>query len=96
VKSAAYPSNHATFIQGAGSYDLIGLSGSYAVMKDTVVRLGVENLFDKAPPLLNRNTDPNLPGFLLRGGTFGGTDSSNPALYDFIGRRFYLGATMKL
>jgi iron complex outermembrane receptor protein len=96
VKSAAYPSNNATFIQGAGAYELFGLSGSYAVMKDTVVRLGVENLFDKAPPLIGRNTDPNLPGFLLRGGNFGGTDSSNPALYDFIGRRFYLGATMKL
>ncbi|MCC7464223.1 MAG: TonB-dependent receptor [Gammaproteobacteria bacterium] len=96
VKSAAYASNHATFIQGAGSYDLFGLSGTYAVMKDTVVRIGVENLLDKAPPLLNRNTDPGLPGFLLRGGNFGGTDSSNPALYDFIGRRFYIGATMKL
>jgi outer membrane receptor protein involved in Fe transport len=64
--------------------------------KDAVIRFGIDNLFDKAPPLLNRNTDPNLPPYLLPGGNFGGTDASNPALYDFIGRVFWLGATLKL
>jgi len=93
IKSATYPTNHATTIMGAPSYDLFGLSGSFAFAKDGVVRLGIENLFDKAPPLLERNSAP--PPFLVAGGTFGGANSANPALYDFIGRRFYLGATMK-
>ena len=77
---------------GAPSYDLIGLFGSFA-FSDVVVRFGIENLFDEEPPLLERNSAP--PPFLLAGGTYGGTDASNPALYDFIGRRFYIGATMK-
>jgi len=92
IKSATYPANHATTIMGAPSYDLIALFGSFA-FSDVVIRAGVENLFDEAPPLLERNSAP--PPFLLAGGTFGGTDASNPALYDFIGRRFYIGATMK-
>ena len=44
---------------------------------------------------LERNVDPNLAPFLLPGGTFGGANASQPALYDFIGRRFFLIAQMK-
>jgi iron complex outermembrane recepter protein len=93
IKSATYPANHATTIEGAPSYDLLALMGSFAIMKDVVVRFGVENLFDEEPPLLEVNSAP--PPFLLAGGTFGGANSSQPALYDFIGRRFYLAATVK-
>jgi iron complex outermembrane receptor protein len=96
IKSATAATVPSTFISGAGSYDLFGLSGSYSIMKDTVVRFGVENLFDKAPYYVNQNMDPNLPGFLLRTGTWLGDNSADPALYDMIGRRFYIGATMKL
>jgi outer membrane receptor protein involved in Fe transport len=93
IKSATYPNNPNTTIMGAPSYDLIALSGSFAVTEDLVVRLGIENLMDQEPPLLERNSAP--PPFLLAGGTFGGPNAANPALYDFIGRRYYLGATMK-
>jgi outer membrane receptor protein involved in Fe transport len=93
IKSINYPTDHNTAIMGAPSYDLIGLSGSFAFAKDSVLRFGVENLLDKAPPLLNRNSAP--PAFTLAGGGFGGDNSNNPALYDFIGRRFYIGATVK-
>jgi outer membrane receptor protein involved in Fe transport len=93
IDSITAATNPATTIMGAPSYDLIGLNGSFAFAKDAVVRFGVENLFDKAPPLLERNSAP--PPFVLAGGTFGGANSSNPALYDFIGRRFYVGATVK-
>ena len=41
-----------------------------------MVRFGIENLFDEAPPLLERNSAP--PPFLLAGGTYGGTDASIP------------------
>jgi outer membrane receptor protein involved in Fe transport len=93
VKSATYPTNPNTTIMGAPSYDLFALSGSFAFQNDLVVRIGVENLLDEEPPLLERNSAP--PPFLLAGGTFGGANAANPALYDFIGRRYYIGATMK-
>ncbi|HZF17521.1 MAG TPA: TonB-dependent receptor [Steroidobacteraceae bacterium] len=93
IRSITYPTNHDTAILGTGSYDLFALSGTFAFEKNLVVRFGVENLFDEEPPLLEVNSAP--PPFLNAGGSFGGTDPTNPALYDFIGRRFYLGATMK-
>ena len=93
IKSATYPANHDTTIEGAPSYDLLALMGSFAVTDDVLVRFGVENLFDEAPPFLEVNSAP--PPFLLAGGTFGGANASQPALYDFIGRRFYLAATVK-
>jgi outer membrane receptor protein involved in Fe transport len=94
VKSATYPANHATRLVGASSYDLFNLSGSFAFTKDAVIRLGIENVLDKEPPLMERNSAP--PPGVLAGGTFGGANASAPALYDFNGRRFYLGATVKL
>jgi iron complex outermembrane receptor protein len=92
IKSASYALNPATTLTGAPSYDLFGLSGTFSVTDNAFVRFGIENLFDKAPPLLERNADPNLPPSLLPGGNFGGTDANNPALYDFIGRRFFMYA----
>jgi outer membrane receptor for ferrienterochelin and colicin len=95
IKSASYPTNHATTLAGAGSYDLFGLSGSFAVTQMALVRFGVDNLFDKAPPLIERNVDPNLPPFLLPGGNFGGASSATPPLYDFIGRRYFVSAQLQ-
>lgn len=95
IKSVTYATNHATTIAGAPSYDLFNLSGSFAFTENATVRIGVDNLLDKRPPIIERNEDPNLPVFLLPGGTFGGADATNPALYDFIGRRFFLLAQMK-
>jgi iron complex outermembrane receptor protein len=95
IKSASYPTNHATTLAGTGSYDLFGLSGAFAVTQTALVRFGVDNLFDKAPPLIERNVDPNLPGFLLPGGNFGGASSATPPLYDFIGRRYFVSAQLQ-
>jgi outer membrane receptor protein involved in Fe transport len=95
IKSITYATNHATTITGAGSYDLLGLSASFAFMEGGSVRLGIDNLLDKQPPIIERNEDPNLPAALLPGGTFGGANASQPALYDFIGRTFFLVAQMK-
>jgi outer membrane receptor protein involved in Fe transport len=92
IDSATKPINPATTIAGAGSYDLLGLSGSWA-FGQAVIRVGVDNLLDKEPPLLERNTAP--PPGLLPGGTYGGANATNPALYDFIGRRYFVFAQMK-
>jgi len=95
IDSITAATNPNTTIAGAPSYDLISLSGSWSFGEGGVIRVGVDNLFDEEPPIIERNVDPNLPAFLLPGGTFGGDNASNPALYDFIGRRFFLIAQMK-
>jgi outer membrane receptor protein involved in Fe transport len=74
-----------TTITGASSYNLFNLQGSYALMDNINLRFGIENLFNKRPPLVNRNSAP--VGANLHGGGF---DTNT---YDTIGRRFYLGAT---
>lgn len=93
IKSISYPTNPNTTLRGADAYDLLGLLGSFAITDDVVVRFGVENLFDEDPPLLERNSAP--PPGLLPGGDYGGDNQYSPTLYDFIGRRFYLAATVK-
>jgi iron complex outermembrane receptor protein len=94
IESIAYATNSATSFKGAGSYDLFGLSGSFAFTEKAVLRFGIDNVFDKAPPIIERNADPNLPLALLPNGRFGGENANNPALYDFIGRRFFVVAQM--
>ncbi|MGC1269020.1 MAG: hypothetical protein WA842_00310 [Croceibacterium sp.] len=53
------------------------------------LRFGVDNLFNKAPPIGNVNTTANLSLGQLPGGAF------NSSFYDTNGRRFYLGANIK-
>jgi iron complex outermembrane receptor protein len=96
IKSITYATNSSTNIRGAPSYNLLNLYGSYALSDDILIRFGIDNALDKAPPLLERNLDPDLPAFLLPGGTFGGANATDPPQYDFIGRRFFIGATVRL
>jgi iron complex outermembrane recepter protein len=89
IKSAEYALfSGNTTIQGAGSYDQFGFSGSYAVGKNLTVRFGIDNLLDKAPPVAGVNSSP--PPGVLAGGAI------NDVLYDVNGRRFYLGASISL
>lgn len=74
---------------GAPSYNLFNLNGSFMLTDAMNLRFGVDNLFNKRPPLtgINLAADPsvgNLPG-----------GSYNSNFYDTIGRRFYLGANVK-
>ncbi|MDB5717552.1 MAG: TonB-dependent receptor-like protein [Sphingomonas bacterium] len=87
VEAAATVPNN-TFV-GYPSYDLFNLIGTAALTEDVSLRFGVENLFDKAPPLGNINTAPNLAAGVLSGGAY------NAQFYDIIGRRFYIGAKAK-
>jgi outer membrane receptor protein involved in Fe transport len=78
-----------TATTGYPSYNIFSLFGSYAVTDNVNVRFGVDNLFNKAPPLgtIDTAADPSLGQ--LSGGNF------NATYYDTNGRRFYLGANMK-
>ena len=83
AESAATPNTPFT---GAAAYDLINLSATYSIGKSVVIRGGIDNLFDKWPPITEVDTAP--PPGVLAGGAY------NEFLYDMNGRRFYLGATV--
>jgi outer membrane receptor protein involved in Fe transport len=76
---------------GAPAYDLFALNGSYAATDNVTLRFGVDNLFNKAPPLTGINTANTNPAGTgnLPGGSIGG------GIYDTNGRRFYLGANVR-
>ncbi len=86
VKSAAFAAGDET-ITGAASYDLFNLSGSVQATDDIRVRFGIDNLFNKRPPLSGVNTAARDDQ--LAGGTY---ESSQ---YDVLGRRFYIGASFE-
>jgi iron complex outermembrane recepter protein len=83
AESAATPNTPFT---GAAAYDLINLSATYSIGKSVVIRGGIDNLFDKWPPIAEVDNAP--PPGVLSGGAY------NEFLYDMNGRRFYLGATV--
>jgi len=74
---------------GAPSYNLFDLNVGYQLSEDVSLLLGVDNLFNKRPPLTS--ADPgNDPGIgLLASGVING------AFYDTQGKRFYLGANVR-
>jgi outer membrane receptor protein involved in Fe transport len=88
IKAEAAARFPTTTTQGVPtSYNVFALNGSVGLTDDLNIRFGVENLFNKRPPLSGRNTNP--PPGVLPGGSF------NAGFYDVIGRRFYLGANAK-
>jgi outer membrane receptor protein involved in Fe transport len=74
---------------GAPAYNLFNLVGSHSLTENMVIRFGVDNLFDKAPPLTGVNTSANPEVGQLPGGSFNGS------YYDTLGRRFFIGANVK-
>jgi outer membrane receptor protein involved in Fe transport len=78
-----------TSITGAPAYDLFSLSGSYAINRNASIRFGIDNMFDRAPPLMSVDTSADPAAGQLPGGRY---DAGN---YDVLGRRFYVGASIK-
>jgi iron complex outermembrane receptor protein len=72
-----------TPVTGAPTYDMFDLLGSYQLMDNMMLRFGIENVFNKEPPLIGVNTAATDG---MTGGMF------NAQNYDTNGRRFYLGA----
>jgi outer membrane receptor protein involved in Fe transport len=91
IKNAAAVTNPANTTTGAPAYDIFHLNGSYALTDNMTIRAGVNNLFNKAPPITGQNLANVGPGPKpnLVGGNVGGLS------YDDIGRTFFVGANMK-
>lgn len=65
-----------------GDYNLFDLNGTYEVLEGVTVGAGVQNLFDKQPPM--------LPDTMI-----GSQQNTFSNTYDVLGRRFYLSTTVK-
>ena len=74
-------------IAGTPAYDLFNLNARFVVNDMVNVRFGIDNLFDKAPPLSSYRLNDVLGDQTLPGGSFNGN-------HDTLGRRFYAGATL--
>lgn len=85
IESVGYATNPTTPVQGAGGYGVLDSFGSFAVNDKITLRGGIENLTDRAPPIVGRN-----PGVNSAMGT------TNPAFYDVLGRRFFVAAELTL
>ncbi|MBB5984659.1 TonB-dependent receptor plug domain-containing protein [Sphingobium lignivorans] len=96
TRASAAATNPDTTLFGAPAYDLFHLNGSISITRNATLRFGIDNLFDKAPPLINYNTAPNAANGELRGGALGAPSSTAAGQdYDLIGRRFAIGANFK-
>lgn len=65
------------------SFDYFDLSGSYDLTEAITLRAGIQNLFDKKPPIVGNDY----------GGTAENSGNTFPATYDTLGRSFFLSAT---
>jgi outer membrane receptor protein involved in Fe transport len=74
-----------TTILPAAKYDLFNLSAGWEFSPKISMRFGVDNLFDKLPPVVGAQP-----------GVTDGAGSTNPSVYDVLGRRFYLSFKAKL
>jgi len=70
------------------SYDYFDLSANYTLHTGIELRAGVDNIFDKSPPVLDSNTYPVSGPPFGNGNTF-------PGVYDSLGRTIFIGVTAK-
>jgi outer membrane receptor protein involved in Fe transport len=76
--------NPLTTIRGLPSYDIFSLSAGWEVSDTLSIRGGVDNLFDKQPPVAGAN--PPITN---------NASSTYPNYYDVLGRRYYLGLKVR-
>jgi outer membrane receptor protein involved in Fe transport len=85
IKNAAAATAPTTTLQGAGAYDLFNLDAHWNVTSAISLRIGVDNLLDKAPEVVGANV-----------GLTQALGSTVPNYYDVLGRRYYAGVKVTL
>jgi outer membrane receptor protein involved in Fe transport len=88
VKSQISVTDTTSNVTGAPAYNLFNLSVNVAVTSSASIRMGMDNIFNKAPPLIGVNLNADGRATLL-GGTY------DTGQYDVLGRRFYFGVNFK-
>jgi iron complex outermembrane receptor protein len=72
-----------TLTENISSYDYFDLSGTWQVRKNLELRAGVNNIFDRDPPIV----DAIVGGAATNGNTYAGT-------YDYLGRELFVGVKL--
>jgi iron complex outermembrane receptor protein len=80
IHDASYARNPNTTIYGVNSYDIFDLFGGWDITGRLTVRAGVDNLFDRIPPVVGANPPLNANG-----------GNTNAGFYDTLGRRYFIG-----
>lgn len=75
-----------TVTQNISSFDYFDLAATYQVRSNLELRAGVNNVFDRDPPIVDANIAG--PGDFGNGNTY-------PGVYDALGREFFFGVNMK-
>jgi outer membrane receptor protein involved in Fe transport len=70
------------------SFNYFDVAGNWTVRQGVELHMGVNNIFDKDPPLLDSNTIGVASPPFGNGNTF-------PQVYDSLGRLLFIGATIK-
>jgi outer membrane receptor protein involved in Fe transport len=85
IENSVAASQPTTTIQPTRQYNLFNLSAGYGFSQKFSMRLGVDNLFDRQPPIVGAQP-----------GVTDGAGNTNPSVYDVLGRRYYLSIKAKL
>jgi iron complex outermembrane recepter protein len=85
IENSIAASQPTTTIQPARQYNLFNLSAGYEFSERFSTRFGVDNLLDRQPPVVGAQP-----------GVTDGAGSTNPSVYDVLGRRYYLSVKAKL
>ena len=70
------------------AFDYFDLSANYTLHTGIELRAGIDNIFDKSPPVLDSNVNPVSGPPFGNGNTF-------PGVYDSLGRTLFIGVTAK-
>jgi iron complex outermembrane recepter protein len=84
IENSIAASQPNTTVQPARQYNLFNLSAGYEFTQKFSMRFGVDNLFDRQPPVVGAQ-----PGIT------DGAGSTNASVYDVLGRRYYLSVKAK-
>ncbi|HET8697364.1 MAG TPA: TonB-dependent receptor, partial [Gammaproteobacteria bacterium] len=86
IESANAVTSPATnFTAATDAYDIFNLSGGWQFGDKYTLRFGVDNLFDKEPPVTGRDIRTTPPDSNT------GNGMTNASFYDVLGRRAYIG-----
>jgi len=85
IENTIQASQPNTTIQPTRQYNLFNLSAGWEFTPNISMLFGVDNLLDRQPPVVGAQP-----------GVTDGAGSTNPSVYDVLGRRYYLSVKAKL
>jgi len=91
VESAQSVTDPETPIQGAGSYDVVRVTGNWNVTDTLSLSAGIDNLFDREPERIGAGQIQNIAAVNGGGQTvINGSGSTSAGHYDVLGRRYFV------